>query len=50
MKAHRKKPRPPGKPAARIPLPGKTEKRHGDASKFDRSREKQRVRRELEHD
>jgi len=50
MKAQRKTGRSPRKPGARLPLPRKTEKRHGDDSKFDRSREKQRVRRELERD
>lgn len=40
--------RAPAKPLARIPLPKKGEKRHGDRTKYDRSREKERLRRELE--
>jgi len=36
-----------GAPEARLPLPKKTEKRHGDRKKYDREREKERVRREL---
>jgi hypothetical protein len=50
MKAQRKAGHSPKKPGARLPLPRKTEKRHGDSSKFERSREKQRVRRELERE
>jgi len=50
MKARSKRSRVPGKPGARLPLPRKTEKRHGDASKFDRAREKRSLRRELERD
>jgi hypothetical protein len=50
MKPKRKTGRSPRKPGARLPLPRKTEKRHGDARKFDRSREKRRVRRELERE
>jgi len=50
MKAKRKAGHSPRKPGARLPLPAKTEKRHGDARKFDRSREKQSVRRELERE
>jgi hypothetical protein len=37
----------PAKPMARIPLPKKGEKRHGDATKYERAREKERQRREL---
>jgi len=33
---------------ARIPLPKKGEKRHGDRTKFARAREKERLRRELD--
>jgi hypothetical protein len=50
MKPKRQRLRSPGKPGARLPLPRKTEKSHGDASKFDRRREKERLRRELERD
>jgi hypothetical protein len=35
-----------GKPIARIPLPKKGEKRHGDRTKYDRARERERLRRE----
>lgn len=38
---------PPG-PLARLPLPKKTEKRHGDARKYSRTRERQRLRRRSE--
>lgn len=34
-------------PVARIPLPKKGEKRHGDRTKYDRAREKERIRRDL---
>lgn len=37
----------PAKPMARIPLPKKGEKRHGDATKYERAREKERLRRDL---
>jgi hypothetical protein len=43
----RKRPPGPAKPIARIPLPKKGEKRHGDRTKYDRAREKERLRREL---
>jgi hypothetical protein len=43
----RKRPRVPAKPIARIPLPKKGEKRHGDRTKYDRAREKERLLREL---
>ena len=36
----------PATSGARIPLPAKTEKRHGDRTKYDRSREKERLRAE----
>jgi len=50
--------KPPGKgrkttavsPMARLPLPLKGEKRHGDAKKFRRPREKERLHREIEVD
>jgi hypothetical protein len=35
-------------PVARLPLPKKGEKRHGDRTKYERHREKERLRRELE--
>ena len=38
----------PRKPSARIPLPKKGEKRHGDRTKYERAREKERLRRELD--
>ena len=42
---------PPGKgpapPAVRLPLPRKVEKRHGEGKKYDRRREKERLRKEL---
>jgi len=34
------------KPSARLPLPAKTQARHGDATKYERTREKERLRRE----
>jgi hypothetical protein len=43
----RKAPPGPAPPAARIPLPKKGEKRHGDRTKYERAREKERLRREL---
>jgi hypothetical protein len=43
-----RKPAPPRGPLARLPLPGKGEKRHGDRTKYERNREKERLRRELE--
>jgi hypothetical protein len=36
-----------GAPTARLPLPSRTEARHGDATKFERARERQRLRREI---
>jgi hypothetical protein len=38
--------RSPATSGARIPLPAKTEKRHGDRTKYDRRREKERLRAE----
>ena len=38
----------PARPIARIPLPKKGEKRHGDRTKYERAREKERLRGELE--
>lgn len=46
-KKRRKSPAGPAKPLARIPLPKKGEKRHGDRTKYDRAREKERLRREI---
>ena len=37
----------PARPTARIPLPKKGEKRHGDRTKYERARERERLRREL---
>jgi hypothetical protein len=48
VKKKKKRPRKPAKPIARIPLPKKGEKRHGDQTKYERAREKERLRRELE--
>jgi hypothetical protein len=36
------------KPIARLPLPKKGEKRHGDRTKYDRARERERLRRDLD--
>ena len=46
-KKARKKARKPG-PLARLPLPKKGEKRHEDRTKYERSRENDRLRRDLE--
>lgn len=35
------------KPIARLPLPKKGEKRHADRTKYERAREKERLRHEL---
>ena len=43
----RKKTLRPG-PMARIPLPKKGEKRHDDRTKYERPREKERLRKELD--
>jgi hypothetical protein len=45
--AAKKKPA-PGGPTARLPLPKKGEKRHADRTKYDRRREKARLRRDLD--
>jgi hypothetical protein len=37
----------PARPIARLPLPKKGEKRHGDAKKYERAREKERLRRDI---
>jgi len=37
-----------GAPSVRLPLPRGSEKRHGDATKFDRKRERERLRKELD--
>ena len=36
-----------GAPTARIPLPAKSAARHGDVTKYDRAREKRRLREEI---
>ena len=36
-----------GPPRIRLPLPAKSEKRHGDARKYDRRRAKERLRKDL---
>jgi hypothetical protein len=33
--------------SVRLPLPGKREARHGDRTKYDRAREKERLRRQV---
>ncbi|HTO89055.1 MAG TPA: hypothetical protein VMR54_16155 [Thermoanaerobaculia bacterium] len=33
--------------SVRLPLPGKPEARHGDRTKYDRAREKERLRRQV---
>ncbi len=43
-----RKSRVPSGPLARLPLPRKTGQRHEDAKKYDRLREKERLRREIE--
>jgi hypothetical protein len=50
MKKRAKKTKRTAPPRARIPLPGKIEKRHGDAKKFDRQKEKKRLQREFDFD
>lgn len=47
VKRRKKKPGPPGS-MARIPLPKKGEKRHGDRTKYERPREKERLRKDLD--
>ena len=44
----RKKKTPRPGPMARIPLPKKGEKRHDDRTKYERPREKERLRKELD--
>ena len=47
MKQRRRKPAPgkgPSPPSVRLPLPGKVEKRHGEAKKDDRRKAKERLR------
>lgn len=39
----------PAPPIARIPLPKKGEKRHADRTKYERARERERLRDELRH-
>jgi hypothetical protein len=46
--ARRKKKPPRRGPMARIPLPKKGEKRHDDRTKYERPREKERLRKELD--
>jgi hypothetical protein len=47
-KKRKKKPaRGPAPPSVRLPLPRKTEKRHGEGKKYDRRKESVRLRREL---
>ncbi|HEY7112473.1 MAG TPA: hypothetical protein VIA45_06020 [Thermoanaerobaculia bacterium] len=36
-----------GAPSARVPLPAQRPARHGDATKYDRAREKERLAREI---
>lgn len=38
-----------GPPSVRLPLPKKKESRHGHQSKYDRRKEKERLRKELEN-
>ena len=47
-KSKRSRRRSPAASGARIPLPAKTEKRHGDRTKYERRREKERLRTEQE--
>ena len=37
----------PAPPSVRLPLPRKTEKRHGEGKTYDRKKEKERLRKEL---
>jgi hypothetical protein len=39
-----KRPRGSAPPSVRLPLPVKTEKRHGEGKKYDRRKEKERLR------
>ena len=45
----RKKKAPRRGPLARLPLPKKGEKRHDDRTKYERPREKERLRKEIDH-
>jgi hypothetical protein len=45
-KSKRSRRRSPATSGARIPLPAKTEKRHGDRTKYERRREKEKLRAE----
>jgi len=47
-KPGKKKDSAPRGPLARIPLPKKGEKRHADRTKYERPREKERLRHELD--
>jgi len=38
----------PAPPSVRLPLPRKTEKRHGEGKKFDRKKEKDSLRKDLD--
>ena len=46
-KKKKKPPKGPAPPSVRLPLPRKTEKRHGEGKKYDRRKEKERLRSEL---
>ncbi|MGH9367659.1 MAG: hypothetical protein ACRD3M_08295 [Thermoanaerobaculia bacterium] len=46
MKKRKPKRRRPAAASVRLPLPKKGEARHGDRTKYDRAREKERLRRE----
>lgn len=48
MKKRPKKAAGTPRPKVRIPLPKKSEKRHGDAKKFHRQKEKEKLRREID--
>ena len=37
----------PAPPSVRLPLPRKTEKRHGEGKTYDRRKEKERLRKEI---
>jgi hypothetical protein len=41
----RKRTKGPAPPSVRLPLPRKTEKRHGEGKKYDRQEEKKRLKR-----
>ncbi len=46
MKKQKKRKKTRGAPSVRLPLPKKGEKRHADQKKYDRARERERLRRE----